>query len=565
MKRRCTLFSITLLLPALAFAQASKPDIPTIQVTSRIVYVDITVHDSAGNIVRGLTQNDFHVFEDGKPQQIDYFSEHVYNPAAPVVKSGPTLTFSNTSTPGQSSAATVLLFDLLNTSTQDQLTAREQMLKFLGGLPPGRRISLFTLTDKLQMIQSFTGSPELLTAAAKMLKPVDRGHMPSREQVEQDTDVAQEFDKQAGGGGAGVGHSAMDDNVQTQDSDLGIRTYSTIAALTQLSSMMSSYQGRKNLFWVSESFPIALNTTQGHWTQTIPVDFRRMTNVLADARIAVYPVSVLGTDAGTSLVAFSDSIAPDPREESPKEFMGRGTLRTSMNNIADQTGGQAVYGTNDLAGAMRRNLDDSANYYTLAYQPQNKKWKNQFRSIRVELTQNGDTLSYRRGYFAYPDNAPAQNPVHQLNVALQPETPESAMLALKSTVDLPDAQHSGVLVHSALGAANLNLVSTPDGHRHGQILVMLVALRDDPGKAVTQPDAPPQTSGVLNLDFTPAQYQSILKDGIAFTQQLQLPPGRYRLRLGVSDLTSQRLGTLDMPISIPAQTAKNQPPANSHN
>lgn len=31
-------------------------------------------------------------------------------------------------------------------------------------------------------------------------------------------------------------------------------------------------------------------------------------------------------------------------------------------------------------------------------------------------------------------------------------------------------------------------------------------------------------------------------------QELTLAPGRYRLRLGVTDLTTHRVGTLDMPI-----------------
>jgi len=546
--RRTFSLAAALLLPALAAAQSATPAPATIQVTSRIVYVDVTVRDSAGNIVHGLTQKDFQIFEDGKPQQIEYFSAHVYVPAAPSVKPASNLAFSNTDTRGQTSAVTILLFDLLNTATSNQLVAREQMLKFLQELPPGRRVSLFTLTDKLQMIQSFTGSPELLAAAAKMLKPVNLGHMPSADEVKQDKATAKEFDQQD----RAFGPTAMDSNVQTQDSDLGIRTYSTIAALTQLARMMSPYQGRKNLFWVSESFPIALNTTQNYLGQTLSVDAHRMTSVLADARIAVYPVSVQGLYTEVAQV-MSHPNAP----QIGFDFMGRGNLKSAMTDIADQTGGQAIISTNDLAGAMRRDLDDSANYYTLAYQPQNKKWNKQFRTIRVELTQKGDSIAYRRGYFAYPDNAPAPNPVQQLNVALQPETPESAMLALRSTVDLPDAQHSTVLVHSILNAANLDLVPTSDGHHRGQILVRLIAFNDDPGKPVTQPEAPPQISGVLNLDFTPAQYQAILKDGIAFTQQLQLPPGRYRLRLGVSDLTSQRLGTLDMPIAIPAQSAKN--------
>ncbi|MGB0122043.1 MAG: VWA domain-containing protein [Silvibacterium sp.] len=552
MRRILPLF--VLLLPALAAAQSGKPAPATIQVTSRIVYVDVTVRDSTGNIVHGLTQKVFRVFEDGKPQQIDYFSAHVYVPVTPSSKPASSLDFSNTNAPGQTGAVTILLFDLLNTSTPDQLVARKQMLKFLEDLPPGHRVSLFTLTDKLQMIQSFIGNPELLTAAAKMLKPVNLQHMPSREEVQQDQDIAREFDRESTGG-RGRGGSAMDDNVQTQESDLGLRTYSTIAALAQLVQRMSGYQGHKNLYWISESFPIALNTTKGGWGQTLPVDAQRMTNLLADARIAVYPISVLGLDLGTSSVAVSgiSGTVPDPKVF----FAGRGTLKSAMNEIADQTGGEAIVDTNDLAGAMRRDLDDGSNYYTLAYQPQNKKWNKQFRNIRVELNQKGNSLTYRRGYFAYPDNAPAPNPAQQLNVALQPETPDSTTLALHSVVDLPDAQHSSVLVHSVLSAANLNLIPGSDGHHRGQIMVMLVAFKDDPGKAATQSDPPPQTSGTLSLDFDPAQYQSILKSGIAFTQQLPLPPGRYRLRLGVSDLTTQRLGTLDVPIAIPAQTAKN--------
>jgi len=349
----------------------------------------------------------------------------------------------------------------------------------------------------------------------------------------------------------------MADNVQTQDTDLDLRTYSTIAALTQLARMMGSYQGRKNLFWVSESFPVALNTTTNFLGQKLPADAMRMSNLLSSARIAVSPVSVLGMDNGTSLVAFSGQ-PPDPRVQ----YFERGNLKSAMNAIADQTGGQAIVGTNDLAGAMRRDLDDSANYYTLAYQPQNKKWNRQFRSIHVELARTGDSLAYRRGYFAFPEDASPRNAMQELYTALQSEMPESSALTLQSKVELPSTQHPSVLVHATLGAASPDLAVGTDGHHRGQLLVMLVASNGDPlmsdsSKAKSSSDAPPQTPGVLNLDFDAAQYQPVLKSGIAFTQQLSLPPGRYRLRLGVSDVVSHRLGTLDMPIAVPAQTVKN--------
>ena len=62
----------TLMLSALATAQAGHPDPATIHVTSRIVYVDVIVRDSSGRIVHGLTQNDLRVLVDGKPQKALY-------------------------------------------------------------------------------------------------------------------------------------------------------------------------------------------------------------------------------------------------------------------------------------------------------------------------------------------------------------------------------------------------------------------------------------------------------------------------------------------------------------
>ena len=46
----------------------------TIQTTSRLVLLDVSVKDAAGGFVSGLTKDQFKVFEDGKPQQISQFA-----------------------------------------------------------------------------------------------------------------------------------------------------------------------------------------------------------------------------------------------------------------------------------------------------------------------------------------------------------------------------------------------------------------------------------------------------------------------------------------------------------
>jgi len=55
---------------------------------------------------------------------------------------------------------------------------------------------------------------------------------------------------------------------------------------------------------------------------------------------------------------------------------------------------------------------------------------------------------------------------------------------------------------------------------------------------------------VLKLDFTPEQYRQVAKTGIQFGLQLGLKPGEYRLRLGVGDMSSYRLGTLNIPLTV---------------
>ena len=50
-------------------------------------------------------------------------------------------------------------------------------------------------------------------------------------------------------------------------------------------------------------------------------------------------------------------------------FTERQVGRTVMNDIADRTGGEAFYGSNDPANLLQRGFEDGENYYELAYQP----------------------------------------------------------------------------------------------------------------------------------------------------------------------------------------------------
>jgi VWFA-related protein len=541
------------------------------------VYVDVLVRDKSGRVVTGLTQQDFRITEDGKPQTLQFFAAHhaeLQNPPpAAAVPAPPMTEFSNVNAGGAARPMTILLFDLLNTPTDDQLTGREQMLKFLRTLPPGEQLTVFTLSNDLQMTQGLSGSPALMASVSKMLRPAQLGLETSKTEVMQDDQVAANFKRQAAPSGASLPGPMASDNAGSKPDSQAyeIRARGTISALGELAHSMSDYPGRKSLYWLSESFPLSieivgapLNTDpssgsaaqfntaliglQGHFSQTSRDEMRDTLNRMASARIAVYPVSIFGlasqasSAAVTSTTEFGGDNPGDPRGG----FFTLNNLKVEMNDLALATGGEAIFGNNDIAGAMRRTMDESASYYTLAYTPANARWNGQFRAIRVDAA-GGLNLIYRRGYFATPDAAAADSG-EDFQRAMQPGVPEETGLRLQSKILPPDPQHPGLHFISTINTADVTFSTTPDGHRRAKLFVQLIAFSD----AENQPKTLPQTSGTLNIDLDPQKYEFILKAGIAFPQQLDLKPGKYRLLLGVNDVNSQRLGTLEMPITVPA-------------
>src|SRR5579862_1595463 len=84
LRNRASFSRALLALVALAAGAQQAPRPPAAQPTgtvpkftgsANLVIVDVTVKDKAGKIIDNLTQNDFTVLEDGRPQKVEIF-EH---------------------------------------------------------------------------------------------------------------------------------------------------------------------------------------------------------------------------------------------------------------------------------------------------------------------------------------------------------------------------------------------------------------------------------------------------------------------------------------------------------
>ncbi len=397
----------------------------TLHAGTQLVIVDVVVTDKDHKPVHGLQQSDFNLTEESVPQVVKHFEEHTALTAAdatrfPAMPAMPPGVFTNFTPEPVNGAVNVLLLDALNTPLKDQMFVHQQLLAFLNAVPPGTRIAIFGLTTKLIMLQGFTSDPAVLKAVASSKKGT----------------ASALLDDPTGGGG--IQNSVADDmedagadatavanlrqfDAQMQSFQLQLRAKYTLDAMNQLGHYLSGIPGRKNLIWFSGSFPITiLPDTTGNFPDPFAAvadseeEFRDTVNLLARSQVAVYPIDARGLfNSQVFSATTTRNYTGNParmRQDLEKFSSDTASEHSTMQEMADATGGRAFLNTNGLAQAVATAISEGSNFYTLTYTPSDLVRDGKFRKIKVQLEQQGLNLAYRRGYYA---DDPEKNPPSQ--------------------------------------------------------------------------------------------------------------------------------------------------------
>lgn len=557
---------------------SSKPQV-TIKAQASTVIVDVVVTDKHGNPVTGLTTEQFHIKENDKPQQIGFFEAHREIDASQVkpLPPLPENIYTNIPATPVTDSINVLLMDALNTPMKDQLYVRQQMLSFLKKIPPGTRLAIFTLSSQLRMLQGFSSDPKILLAAlsGKKASAKQSSLLPS------ETDTKLSDTLQDSGEVRDPTLEMQIAQLQQFEADIesfqtDMRVRYTLQAFKELSAYLSGMPGRKNIIWFSGSFPIFIQpdiSLQNPFSasRTYDKEIRETTNLLARHQIAVYPVDGRGlmtpsslsvSQSGSRYVRKPSSFA----EESRKLFEKSASEELAMSQIAESTGGEAIYNTNGLKEAIEHILHVGSNYYTLAYTPSDTKYDGKYRKIKVQVDSANVNLEYRRGYFADNPNAPEQPDAAEnssffqvtmrrgapdatqlfFNVRVQPANPPIDLTNESSRNGDNGAKLKGPLVRYwvdwAIDIRNLSFTTTPDGIRHGSLLVSMAGYDAD-GRLLNS------STKDLNLALPPAVYATLLKKGIPYHSDLDLPKGETFLRLGVFDQSGGKAGAMEISLT----------------
>jgi len=566
---------------------------------ANLVLVDVVVTEK-DKAVHGLDRSRFHIFEDGKEQTITSFDEHQSASAPVAVKAEPLPphTYSNTPLYPQTGAVNVLLFDALNTPIENQMQVRKQMVEYMSKIPAGTPLAIFTLSSKLRLITGFTTDAAALVKALKSSKANGQPSallignqglagetQTSLDAVTPDTSSSDIVSRV----GAMDAVSAMKQFEADQASfQTDVRIDMTIDALQQLAAYLGAIPGRKNVIWFSTAFPLEVfpdltlydpfSVVRGNSEQV-----EKATNMLAAARVALYPVDARGLTVsskysaadnsfrGSTALALSGNLDKQRNQQLNDEREKILTEQGAMQKFAADTGGQAFVETNDLEKAIASAIENGSNYYTIGYVPASPKHDGRFHKTEVKVEERKVELAYRHGFFADSAGKNSSNSAVRPSffaAAVEQGAPQVTEILLKARVlpasdplfqqvSLPSgpggemtASNKGPvhrsIVDLTLDAHGLAFDTAADGTRQGAIHLTMIAYNGD-GQRVNYFDHGYQ------LGVKAAQYEQILSKGIVVRLPIDLPAGPVFLRIAAFDLNSSHAGSLEIPLPVAAQ------------
>jgi VWFA-related protein len=522
---------------AIAISAQNTPQAPPIHVSTHLVQIGVVVRDHNG-AVGDLRKEDFAVFDRGKPQAINVFTEEsaAYMPQITTSRPLPPNTFSDLPQVNSPTvrSITIVLLDNLNTLSGNGhegyetspywmedlalANAKAHLIEFIKTLDPKDRVAIYGLSETLHVLSDFTSDRDLLLPILKNYNTSSRTNRDEVEPGRWHTPVPGDFNP----------------HMDTQALQLAAitnerRAVATMSALQSIASHVANIPGRKNLVWL---------------TANLPFSGAALASILGPAQIAAYPVD------GRALLTRKTPGTEWEIDDQLGGVLGLGMPAQSsepigidtMQKLADETGGRAFVNTNDLTGAIRDAVEDSAVTYTLGFYIDSDSLDGKFHELKVQVHRSGLNLRYPKGYFAFKDASATQDERHN-NFLIAIKSPlDSSAIPLEVKVDRVNQPAPNSMALSGLiGIRDIRLAQS--GEIHTGALDITVIEQDETGKVLRE------STNRINLRFTEKQYPAVLKSGITFRKSVQPQAGVTTLRVLVQNPTTAEVGSLIIPLS----------------
>lgn len=333
----------------------TQPASPT-EADRRLV-LDVVVTDKNGNVVKGLTEKDFTVLDNGRPQTVLSFQASA--------SGGATANGQSAEPPVQ----ILLLVDEVNTNFGKVAYERDELKRFLlqneGVLAHPMSMAFFSDTGtEIQQMNSRDGNA-LLAAFDQhetALRSIRRG---------------QGF------------YGALD------------RFQLSLSTLNSLLAKEAQSPGRKMVVWISPGWPILsgpnIQLTSKNEANLF-ASVVSLSTAMRETRLTLYAVNPLGAEDAGAIQAFYYKEFLKPITAARNVQFGNLALQV----LATQSGGLVLNASNDIKGLIDRSVADADAFYTLTLEAAVAERPNEYHSIEVKVARPGLSIRTRSGYYVQP-------------------------------------------------------------------------------------------------------------------------------------------------------------------
>ena len=527
--------------------QPSAPasQIPTFKAQVEYVEVDAVVTDQQGNFVRNLKKDEFQVSEDGKPQSISTFTvvdipieradRPLFSPRAiePDVQSN--------ARPFDGRVYVVILDDMQVDFTRTQ-RVRQSARQFIErNLGANDLMAVIFTGGRSDAAQEFTSNKRLL------LNAVDR--FQGRKLQSATVSKNEVFHRNLDGPDP---TGRVDD---PDDMERGHNAQSMLSTLRQVADWFGGVHGRrKTMLLFSEGIDYDLSDIIRNYSAppssagSIMSDIRDTLSATARSNVSIYSIDPRGLSSGTedaiSVGAFAD-------QTDPTAGIGLGSLNNelrlsqdSLRQISEESGGFAAVNRNDTASVFDRIVRDNSSYYVLAYYPPTNKTDGKFHRIDVKVTRPGLVVRARRGYAAPKGKPSTKNTktggmppeiFEAINSPLQVSGLTMRVFAAPFKGPQPNAS---VLVGVELSGRDLSL------GENSKVDISLMAIDSKSKIYGARNDS-------LTLNLKPETKARVEQSGVRVLNRLELPAGRYQVRVAARDTLKKVVGSVIYDLDVP--------------
>ena len=533
---------------AIAFAQtptaAPAPE-TVIRIDVNLVQVDAVVTDSRDRRVTNLRAADFEILQDGKPQPVTSFSYVSNKPAtlpahraaqAKPVKGEPPPpppVFERT----EVRRTMALVVDDLGLAGENIPPVRNAIRSFIDEqMRPGDLVAVVRTSAGMGALQQFTTDRRLLHAALDRVK-----YVTNRVGVSS-------FAPLGPSGGRGRGGDARFNRYREDTMTVG-----SLGAIEYVVNSMTGLPGRKSLVLFTEDIRMLY---QRSLDGMIAGALQQLNDAASRAGVVIHTVDPRG------VVDYSPTSADNTSTMSGRRVgrvAGQRELQTAasqqgMSEVAQESGGLFLQGTNDLAGALREAAEDSDGYYLIGYRPEagtfeERDGQPQFHKVEVKVKEAGLHVRTRDGFFGAPggnDRPIERTREAELNRALQSPF-ATGPIHPRLTAVFWNLKQGGASIDALLhfDAKELKWSSEADGS-HKALIDVVAAAFDEDGLALAPVNA------TFPLQLNPLEYDAALKSGMVYGMRIPVTkPGPYQVRAAVRDAATEGSGSAEQYIEVP--------------